>query len=235
MKTENVLLAQDRGGPMRAKLTDFGIAKLMDGHARFGLETGNKKTLGSPGYMSPEQCMGLGAGSVDERADVYSLGTVIYEMVCGQRPYTGNSMFVLINKLTSNEPFPRPIELRPEIPAAWDALIMAALAHRREDRIQTVKELIRGLAEALPGGDALLSYVAPRLIDNAIAPNAKTISDAMGVAVSHWTATSQTSTATPRRSSAITAGAARSAGSGASSVGSRPGSSSARARSPCCR
>jgi tRNA A-37 threonylcarbamoyl transferase component Bud32 len=189
VKPANILLVQETGGLLRAKLSDFGIVKLHDAHLELGMMmTGTSKTMGSPGYMAPEQCMGKGASAADSRADVYAFGTVIYEMVTGRRPYPGTSMFDLINDVVANAPFPRPSELRRDLPPQWDNVIMGALEHRREDRIQSIKELVVRLARSIPNGEALMSYVAPRLVTNVTAPTAATIADGIGPAAAQWAA-----------------------------------------------
>jgi hypothetical protein len=184
IKPANILLVQEPGGLLRSKLADFGIAKLHDEQLTFGMRTGTQKILGSPGYMAPEQC--TAHGGIDGRADVYAFGSVLYEMVTGRRPYSGDSVFELITQLVSNTPFPRPRELRDDLPPEWDEVIMDCLAHRREDRIPTVKEVLRRLAGSVASGESLMSYMAPRLIDDNIAPTAITISDGIGPAVTRW-------------------------------------------------
>lgn len=184
IKPANILLVQEPGGVLRAKLADFGIAKLHDEQIVGGLRTGTQKILGSPGYMAPEQC--TGRGGVDGRADIYAFGSVLYEMVTGQRPYAGDSVFELITQVVTETPFPRPGQLRRDLPAGWEDVIMACLAHRREDRIQTVKQVVQQLARAIGTGPSLMSYMAPRLVDDQIAPTAITISDGIGAAVTQW-------------------------------------------------
>ena len=184
IKPANILLVSELGGPMRAKLADFGIAKLHDAQLEFGLRTGTKKILGSPGYMAPEQC--AGRAGVDHRVDIYALGSLLYEAVTGQRPYPSNNLFELINNTVHNAPYPRPSELRRDLPPEWENVILACLAHRREDRIQSVKEVIHRLARATPNGEALMGFVAPRLVDHKIAPTAITITDGIGPAATQW-------------------------------------------------
>jgi serine/threonine-protein kinase len=185
IKPANILLSSELGGPVRAKLADFGIAKLHDAQLEFGLRTGTKKLLGSPGYMAPEQC-GLTREAVDHRADIYALGSLIYETVTGRRPYPSNNLYELVSNVIQGTPFPRPSELRRDLPPEWEATIMACLAHRREERIQSVKEVIHRLARAIPNGEALMGFVAPRLVESQIAPTANTINDDIGPAATQW-------------------------------------------------
>jgi hypothetical protein len=182
IKPANILLVND-GSLLRAKLGDFGIAKLHDMELGF-LTTGTQRILGSPGYLAPEQCGGK--GGIDCRADIYAFGSVLYEAVTGQRPYPGTSMYELIQNVVGNAPFPPPGALRRDLPPAWEEVILGCLAHRREDRIQTIKEVVRRLARSIPNGELLMSYVAPRLVDRQTAPTAVTIPDGLGPAVTQW-------------------------------------------------
>jgi eukaryotic-like serine/threonine-protein kinase len=184
IKPGNILLDVEAGAPVRGKLADFGIAKLHDAYLEFGLRTGTKKVLGSPGYMAPEQC--VGRAGIDHRTDIYALGALLYETVTGRRPYPSNNLYDLINNTVQGAPFPRPSELRRDLPPEWEAVILGCLAHRREDRIQSVKEVAQRLARAIPNGEALLAFVAPRLIDSKLAPTAITIDAAIGPAATAW-------------------------------------------------
>lgn len=195
IKPANILLAQDKGGPLRARLADFGIAKLHDDQLSLAMATGTKKILGSPGYMAPEQCSGKGAAAVDYRADIYAFAACLYEMVTGQRPYPGNNFFDLINSVVRNAPFPRPSQLRPDLPPEWEPVILTGLAHKRDDRTLSLQEMVMRLARAIPNGEALVSYVAPRLIENKAAPTAATIADGIGPAVTQWAAAHSTTSA----------------------------------------
>ncbi len=187
IKPANILLVQEPGSPLRSRLGDFGIAKLH--FDKIDARTGTKSIMGSPGYMAPEQCDAVrGSGAVDHRADVYALASVLYQMTTGRRPYLGNSLYQLIESVANNRPIPRPRTLRPELPQECDDAIMAGLAHNREARIQTVKELVSSFAAGVPNGDAMLAYVAPRLVRSTLAPTAKTISGAIGPAALQWTA-----------------------------------------------
>ena len=187
IKPANILLVQEPGSPLRARLGDFGIAKLH--FDKLDARTGTKSLMGSPGYMAPEQCDAVrGSGAVDHRADVYALASVLYQMTTGRRPYLGNSLYQLIESVANNRPIPRPRTLRPELPQECDDAIMDGLAHNREARTQTVKELVSRFAAGVPNGDAMLAYVAPRLVRSTLAPTAKTISGAIGPAAMQWTA-----------------------------------------------
>jgi hypothetical protein len=92
---------------------------------------------GTPGYSSPEQCQNL---SLDHRADIYSLGVVLYEMVTGQRPFTGRAATEIALKQMQGNPV-RPRELAPDLPLRLEALILRALARDPQARHQSAEEL----------------------------------------------------------------------------------------------
>ncbi|HEY9507281.1 MAG TPA: serine/threonine-protein kinase, partial [Gemmatimonadales bacterium] len=124
IKPENILLTGD-GSTLVA---DFGIARALggdDGLTQTGL------AVGTPAYMSPEQ--GAGDKAIDARTDVYSLASVLYEMLAGEPPYTGPSAQALIVKRLS-EPPPSVRSLRPSVPEGVDQAIRRALAPVPADR-----------------------------------------------------------------------------------------------------
>lgn len=178
VKLENVLIEQRAGFPLRAVLTDFGVAKLGDAIAN-GEKTGTMQMLGSPGYMAPEIVTGGGARDADARADVYSLATMMYLLLCGRLPYQGSTLYALIGQLMTNHPFPEPRELRAELPSGWNAVIMAALAHNREVRTPSVQAFVQQLAMGLPNGTEALLQVAPRLVDVRAGANDATVAAGM--------------------------------------------------------
>jgi hypothetical protein len=118
LKPENLLLAADEV----VKVTDFGLTRV------FADVTGRVATLaGTPAYMSPEQCLGL--ASLDTRSDIYSLGVILYEMVTGRRPFSGD---LLQAHLTA--PVPDPREGVPDLPESLAMTIGRCLAKRPEER-----------------------------------------------------------------------------------------------------
>lgn len=126
VKPSNVLLTQG-GQPM---LSDFGIAKILDSEETADL-TASGVGIGTPQYMAPEQ----GLGRADARSDIYSLGTIFYEMVTGRTPYKADTpMAVMLKK--STEPLPRPKRFVPDLPDAVETLLFTALhrdpAHRHQ-------------------------------------------------------------------------------------------------------
>jgi len=146
LKPANLFLVSDTtltGGSM-VKVLDFGIAKLTEELAAEGTQTRTGQLLGTPTYMSPEQC--LGRKDVDYRADIYALGAVLFEMVCGQPPFVSQGLGELINMHVNAVP-PRPSLLRPGIPSQLDAIVARTLAKSPDDRPQSMAELGQALAD----------------------------------------------------------------------------------------
>lgn len=140
IKPTNILLAQNEGrGPVRPKLLDFGVAKLMHGRALFEVEPGT--VLGTPTYMSPEQA--LGYDDVDGRCDVWALCAVLYEMVYGAPPFEASSYTDLVHAILTRDPQPLDIDR-----ALW-AVIERGLAKEAEARWVDAHALGRALASWL--------------------------------------------------------------------------------------
>jgi tetratricopeptide (TPR) repeat protein len=136
IKPENILL--EAGLPL---LADFGIARASQNEGDDRL-TGTGLTPGTPDYMSPEQV--AGEDDIDGRSDVYSLGCVLYELLTGRPPFTGDSARKVLNQHLHNEPR-RLTELRPEIPEPVAAVIHRSLVKERSQRFATAGEFARAL------------------------------------------------------------------------------------------
>ena len=146
IKPENILLTK-RGD---ALLADFGIARAFAEGASTGASPGIGLTLtglsvGTPQYMSPEQA--AGDRGLDTRSDVYALGTVVYEMLAGESPFTGPSQQAIIAKMLSTDA-PSVRVLRPGIPAEMDAVLARALARVPADRWSSAGDFARALETA---------------------------------------------------------------------------------------
>ncbi|HEY2430239.1 MAG TPA: protein kinase, partial [Acidimicrobiales bacterium] len=130
VKPGNVLITADD----HVKVTDFGIARAAntDDHLT---QTG--AVMGTATYFSPEQAQGL---PVDQRSDVYSLGVVLYEMVTGRPPFVADGPVAVAYKHVHEDALP-PTEVVPEVPAAFEAVIMQALAKDLRDRYASAEEL----------------------------------------------------------------------------------------------
>jgi len=122
------------------KVLDFGIAKLRPADA--GLTTGTGTTFGTAYYMSPEQARG--AGDIDPRADVWSLGVVLYELLTGRKPFQGEQFLQVIYQILSVEP-PPAATVRPGLPARLSEIIERAMTKEADDRLPSVLELAEAL------------------------------------------------------------------------------------------
>ncbi len=140
VKPSNILITE-KGEPM---LTDFGIAKILDLSEGQTL-TGTGLGVGTPEYMAPEQ--GLGK-EVDARADIYSLGIILYELVTGRKPYTADTPMAVIFKHMT-DPLPRPSSVLPGLPNRVEEILLKALAKDPTNRYQNMNELVSILEDKL--------------------------------------------------------------------------------------
>jgi len=151
MKPANLMLVADPVAPggERVKVLDFGIAKLTDDSG--GMKTATNQVLGTPAYMSPEQC--AGAGRVDAQTDVYALGCVLYELLSGMTPFVAEGAGQLIGMHLFQEP-PLLTLVAPHVPSEIADLVHWMLRKEKAQR-PTMKEagteLLKHLAK-LPGG-----------------------------------------------------------------------------------
>ncbi|HET8873115.1 MAG TPA: Stk1 family PASTA domain-containing Ser/Thr kinase, partial [Gaiellaceae bacterium] len=145
IKPHNVLLVQDGpgDGDERFKVTDFGISRTATSQMT---EAGS--IVGTAQYLSPEQARGA---PVDQRSDIYSVGIVLYELLTGQLPFTGETPLEIAMKHLSEIP-KAPSELRPEIPTDLDMIVLRALAKDPADRFESAEEMERELARVAGGG-----------------------------------------------------------------------------------
>jgi serine/threonine protein kinase len=146
IKPDNLFLVPDQRLANRelVKVLDFGIAKLRGELAGAPFDTLAGAVLGTPLYMSPEQCRGL-PSELDERTDVYSLGVILYEMTSGRPPFDAAGVGELMLLHMSAEPIP-PSHYRPDLPPALERVILRALAKRREDRWASMADFSAALA-----------------------------------------------------------------------------------------
>jgi eukaryotic-like serine/threonine-protein kinase len=153
VKPQNVLLNEDG----QAKVTDFGIARSLD--VQGVTQTGT--VLGTSDYIAPEQARGQ---KVDPKTDIYSLGAVLYELLVGEVPFSGDN-FVAVAMRHVNEPVPSVLEDRPDCPARLDLAIQQAMAKDPDDRFgsmdEFVDELEACLAEVDGRGDEGATMIVP--------------------------------------------------------------------------
>ena len=163
LKSDNIMLSQTNGGDW-AKVLDFGIAKIQQPEgARDNDITAANLVIGTPQYMSPEQCSQT--GPIDARSDIYSLGVIVYEMLAGRVPFTGESPTVIMMKQVQDQP-PSVLQARPDLPTSVDSLLKKALAKQPIDRFQTAGELSEALNRAAADtGDAASAAVVPPVAD----------------------------------------------------------------------
>lgn len=143
LKPENVFLVFEDDGEVFPKLLDFGIAKLL-GDAAAGVKTRTGQPIGTPYYMSPEQCRGK---AVDHRTDIYSLGILTHEMLTGRMPFTGDSVMDVMLKQTAEEP-PAVSSVSPSLAKQLDAPVLEMLRKDPDARPASAGAAIEGLARA---------------------------------------------------------------------------------------
>jgi eukaryotic-like serine/threonine-protein kinase len=141
LKPENLFVTDAGDGSDLIKVLDFGIAKLKVADA--GVATGTGATFGTAYYMSPEQARG--AGEVDPRTDVWSMGVVLYEMLSGRKPFLGEQFLEVIHQILSFEPPPL-ATLRPDLPPKLIAAVESAMKKDLRERLPSVVALAEALA-----------------------------------------------------------------------------------------
>ena len=149
VKPGNVMLTPSG----EVKVMDFGIARVTTGEAL----TQTATVLGTASYFSPEQAKGEG---VDPRSDVYSAGCVLYEMLTGRPPFTGDSPVSIAYKHV-REDAPVPSSINPDVSTALDAVVMKALAKNPANRYQTAVEMAEDLHRVREGAQVLATPILP--------------------------------------------------------------------------
>jgi serine/threonine protein kinase len=142
IKPDNIIFNSTEDG-LRIKVLDFGIAKLRDLAVSNLTQAGG--VMGTPQYMSPEQCMGE---ELDGRSDVYSMGILLYEVLCGSVPFKSPTPSAVVVQHVTQKPAPlRSVNV--SIPAAVEAVVLHALEKKREARPQTAKALAQEMRNAV--------------------------------------------------------------------------------------
>ena len=156
LKPSNIMITERRNDPLFPVILDLGLVKLING-GEFDQSdpklTMTNMVVGSPLYMSPEQCR---AQAVDHRSDIYALGCVMYEALTGVPPLRADTLFDIMSKHISE--FPKPLRDEAKgvyVPAALERLIFKAMAKAPEDRVQSMQELAQGIEHAFSGAPEL--------------------------------------------------------------------------------
>ena len=143
LKPANLFLTESVDGSPCVKVLDFGISRMLKRPAAMQL-TDPGTVLGTPSYMAPEQ---MEANErVDARSDIWALGTIMYELLVGRPPWTGDSLPQIFVKIMRSKT-PRPSQHRSGVPHAIDAIVARCLAIDPEDRFQSVAELAEALSQ----------------------------------------------------------------------------------------
>jgi serine/threonine protein kinase len=145
LKSDNIMLLSTNGLDY-AKVLDFGIAKIKEPAGAYdpGL-TAPDLVIGTPQYMSPEQCSQ--SPGIDARSDIYSLGVILYEMLVGHVPFTGDAPTAIMLKHLQ-EPVPSLLNERTDVPAAVERVVLRAMAKLPDNRYQSVGEFVEDVTIA---------------------------------------------------------------------------------------
>lgn len=150
LKPDNLYLVPDEtmAAKVRVKVLDFGIAKLRGDIRGGAVRTQTGAIMGTPQYMSPEQCRGLSA-AIDHRTDIYALGIILYEMLCGQVPFISEGLGeIMLRHMTE---LPAPLRARvPELPEPLERAVLRALAKKPDERFESMTDFARAVREYDP-------------------------------------------------------------------------------------
>src|SRR5215217_5794783 len=160
LKSDNIMLL-DTMTSDHAKVLDFGIAKINEPEGAVDTNlTAPNLVIGTPQYMSPEQCSQ--DSEIDARSDIYSFGVILYEMLVGHVPFSGDSPTMVMMKHLQ-EPVPSVLEEREDVPAPVARVVARAMAKHPADRYQSVAELVEDLTIA---SGMTIFGVAPGAVTN---------------------------------------------------------------------
>jgi len=163
LKPENIMLTPEGN----AKLLDLGIAKIAGGID--SLKTTAKTVFGTPAYISPEQA--ADSSAVDTRADIYSLGVILFEMLCGRRPYTGDTAKQVLQQLLDPSPIPDVRTFNDKVSPKLSAVLLLMCAKNRDDRLASPQALIETFGR--------LGYALPSSGEAEFAPEEDAASEGM--------------------------------------------------------
>jgi serine/threonine-protein kinase len=159
LKPANVLLARQRDGTYVAKVLDFGISKFLEDGAPD--VTATQTVVGTPRFMSPEQA--LGQRDVDGRADLYAVGEMLYYMTTGRLPFSATTVEELSQQIINGD-FPAPHTVKPSITGDLEAVILCAMATKRELRYPDAAAMLAALRAAVPNLETQLGEDSSGLV-----------------------------------------------------------------------
>jgi len=161
LKPENIFITKDEDGELLAKILDFGLAKfyapMEAGSGPQARLTREGAVFGTPAYMSPEQVRGQGA--VDNRADLWALGCIVYECLTARTVWSTEQGVAMTFAQIANAPLPRPAEFRPDLPPSFTEWFDRALNRDIDQRFQTAKEFASELSAAFQQGPPSFSAI----------------------------------------------------------------------------
>ncbi len=173
LKSDNIMLLDTTSVGDHAKVLDFGIAKINEPDGEFdGGLTAPNLVIGTPQYMSPEQCSQ--DSEIDSRSDIYSLGVILYEMLVGHVPFSGDSATIVMMKHLQ-EAVPSVLDERNDVPPPIGRVVARAMAKVPGNRYQSVSELIEDLTIA--SGMIMPVPVAPAANDASTTTTASAVSN----------------------------------------------------------
>jgi serine/threonine-protein kinase len=143
LKPGNIMLVTQPGGSRIVKVLDFGICRLQDQSKESINLTRTGSVFGTPRYMSPEQARG--EKDIDARADLYSVGVILYRSISGSFPFRGDNYNALLNAIANEDPLP-PSSHMSGIPEGLEAIIMRAIARDIDERYQSAAEFMEAIA-----------------------------------------------------------------------------------------
>lgn len=165
LKAENVFLGRESDGQLFPKLLDFGIAKLMGREEAIKHKTRTGAPMGTPYYMSPEQCLGK---DVDHRTDLYAFGVLVYKLLTGVYPFDADDYMSILMQQLNIAPSPPSMHV-PELPTTVDDVVLWLLAKDAAERPSDLRTAVRALEQAAQ--DAGLDIGAPGVWDAQSTPS----------------------------------------------------------------
>jgi serine/threonine-protein kinase len=162
LKPDNIFLETEHAGRTPVKVLDFGVAKLIGSEAdafASGALTESGALLGTPRYMAPEQC--AGEPLIDARADIWALGVILYECLCGQKPIDGANLGQVVTRLLRDDIVPL-ATLAPGLAPQLTSIVGRMLARERDDRPRDLAEVERVLSELAGAQQGLVERRATR-------------------------------------------------------------------------